>query len=63
MQERLLAFEDEIREAKIPGLIAEFTFRMDDDPLVCYEAVMFESLRQPGLRAARYRWSKRSSWR
>ncbi len=24
-------------------MIAEFTFRLDDDPLVCYEAVVFES--------------------
>ncbi len=43
MEERLLAFEAEIRDAHLPGLITEFTFRMDDDPLVYYEAVIFES--------------------
>jgi heme-degrading monooxygenase HmoA len=39
----LQAFEREIREAKLPGIVAEFTFRMDDDPSVYYEAVVFES--------------------
>jgi hypothetical protein len=43
MKEKLLAFEAEIREAKLPGLIAEFTFRTDEDPNVCYEAIVFES--------------------
>jgi len=43
MQDKLLAFEAEIRAAKIPGLIAEFTFRTDEDPTVCYEAIVFES--------------------
>jgi hypothetical protein len=43
MQEKLLAFEAEIREAKIPGLVAEFTFCTDEDPNVYYEAIVFES--------------------
>ncbi len=42
-EEQLLAFEREIREAKLPGLVAEFTFRMDEDPSTYYEAVVFES--------------------
>jgi hypothetical protein len=42
-EEKLLAFEREIKEARLPGLVAEFTFRMDDDPHVYYEAVVFES--------------------
>jgi hypothetical protein len=43
MEEQLLAFEQELREARLPGLVAGFTFRMDDDPGVYYEAVVFES--------------------
>ena len=43
MEEQLLAFEREIREARLPGLVAEFTYRMDEDPSVYYEAVVFES--------------------
>ena len=43
MHERLLAFEEEIRAAKLPGLIAEFTYRTDEDPNVYYEAIVFES--------------------
>jgi heme-degrading monooxygenase HmoA len=43
MEEQLLAFEREIQEARLPGLVAEFTFRMDEDPNVYYEAVVFES--------------------
>jgi len=37
MQRKLLEFEAEIREAKTPGLVAEFTFRMDEDPNAYYE--------------------------
>ena len=43
MEERLLAFEREIREAKLPGMVGAFTYRMDDDPRVYFEAVVFES--------------------
>ncbi len=43
MEERLLDFEREIREVKLPGLVAEFTVRMDEDPNVYYEVVVFES--------------------
>ncbi len=43
MEERLLAFEREIEEAQLPGLVAEVTFRLDADPSVYYEAVIFES--------------------
>jgi hypothetical protein len=43
MKEHLLALEAEFREAKVPGLVVEFIYSMDDDPLVCYEAVVFES--------------------
>jgi hypothetical protein len=42
-EERLLAFEQEVREAQLPGLVAEFTFRMDADPTIYFEAVIFES--------------------
>jgi antibiotic biosynthesis monooxygenase (ABM) superfamily enzyme len=43
MEEQLLAFEREIQEAKLPGLITEFTFRMDEDSSAYYQAVVFES--------------------
>jgi hypothetical protein len=43
MEEKLLAFEAEIRAAKLPGLIAEFTYRSDEDPNIYYEAIVFES--------------------
>ncbi len=43
MEEQLLAFEREIQEARLPGLVAEFTFRLDEDPNTYYEAVIFES--------------------
>jgi len=43
MQEKLKAFEAEMLAAKVPGLVAEFTYQMDDDPNVYYEAVVFES--------------------
>jgi heme-degrading monooxygenase HmoA len=43
-QERQLSeFEKEIQAARLPGLVAEFTFRMDDDPSAYYQAVVFES--------------------
>jgi hypothetical protein len=43
MEEQLMAFEQSVREAKLPGLVAEFTYRMDSDPSVYIEAVVFES--------------------
>lgn len=43
MEGQLLAFEREIREARLPGLVTEFTFRMDEDLNVYYQAVVFES--------------------
>lgn len=43
MEDKLLAFEAKIRQANLRGLVAEFTFRMDEDPNVYYEAVIFES--------------------
>ena len=43
MESKLMEFEQMIRAAKLPGLVAEFTFRMDHDPSVYYEAVVFES--------------------
>ena len=60
-EEELRAFEREIREANLPGLVAEFTFRMDDDPSVYYEVVVFESreayraLAESSEQDARYR--------
>jgi hypothetical protein len=41
MEDQLLAFEREIQEANLPGLVTEYTFRMDDRfpsagrPLLC----------------------------
>jgi hypothetical protein len=32
-----------VRDAKLPGLVAEFTFRMDEDPKVYSGAVAVES--------------------
>ncbi len=61
MEEQLLAFEREIREARLPGLVTEFLFRMDEDPNVYYQAVVFESQEAYGANAespeqdARYR--------
>lgn len=43
MEEQLHAFEQKIREVKLPGMVGAFTYRMDDDPGVYYEAVVFES--------------------
>ena len=43
MEEQFLAFEREIRDAKHPGLVTEYTFRMDEDHNVYYQAVVFES--------------------
>jgi hypothetical protein len=43
MEGQLMAFEREIRDAKLLGMVTEFTFRMDEDPNVYYQAVVFES--------------------
>lgn len=43
MEAQLRAYQDEIGAAKLPGLVAEFTYRMDEDSNVYYEAVIFES--------------------
>ena len=43
MEAKLLEFEREVREEKMPGCVAEFMFRMDAEPFVCFEAVIFES--------------------
>jgi hypothetical protein len=32
MEAQLLAFEQEIQAAELPGLVAEFTLRTDEDP-------------------------------
>jgi hypothetical protein len=42
-EEQLLAFEQEVREAQLPELIAEFTLCMDADPNSYFEVVVFES--------------------
>jgi heme-degrading monooxygenase HmoA len=39
-------FADELRDiesARIPGAIASYLYRMDDDPRECYLTVLFES--------------------
>lgn len=41
--QRLLEFEAGMRETNMPGFVAEFTLRTDEDPLLCYEIVFFES--------------------
>jgi hypothetical protein len=41
MEAKLLEFEREAREEQMPGFVAEFTFRMDADPSVCFEALIF----------------------
>lgn len=43
MEQKLLAFEAEFREAKVPGIVAEYVYRMDKDPLACIEVAVFES--------------------
>jgi heme-degrading monooxygenase HmoA len=43
MEDQLLAFGQKIREARLPGLVGGFTYRMDDDPGVYHQAVVFES--------------------
>jgi heme-degrading monooxygenase HmoA len=43
MEKKLQAFDAEMRAAKLPGLVAEFTYHMDNEPNVYYEAVVFES--------------------
>ena len=43
MRDQLLAIEAEIRAAKLPGLVAEFTYCTDDDLHVYFEAIVFES--------------------
>ena len=61
MQEQLLVFQRKIREAQLPGLVGGFTYRMDDDPDVYYQAVVFESreayraLAESSEQDARYR--------
>ena len=42
-ESQLQAFEAEMKTLKLPGLVAEFTYRMDNEPNVYYEAVVFES--------------------
>jgi heme-degrading monooxygenase HmoA len=42
-EQQLREFEKEIQAARLPGLVAEFTFRMDDDPNAYFQAVVFES--------------------
>ncbi len=32
MEEKLIAFEADVREAKLPGFVAEFTLHTDEDP-------------------------------
>ncbi len=43
MEDKLLAYEAELRRANLPGLVAEFTFRTDEDRHLYYEAIIFES--------------------
>jgi hypothetical protein len=43
MEAQLLDFQRKIREAKLPGLVGGFTYRLDNDPDVYLQAVVFES--------------------
>lgn len=43
MEEQLLDFQRKIQGAKLPGLVGGFTYRLDDDPDVYFQAVVFES--------------------
>ena len=43
MEEQLNVFQRKIREANLPGLVGGFTYRLDDDPSIYYQAVVFES--------------------
>jgi hypothetical protein len=43
MAEQLLDFQRKIGEAKLPGLVGGFTYRLDGDPDVYLQAVVFES--------------------
>jgi hypothetical protein len=43
MEQKLLALEAEFREARVPGLVTEYVYRLDKDPLQCIEVVVFES--------------------
>jgi hypothetical protein len=43
MEQKLLALEAEFREAKVPGIVAEYVYRMDKDSLACIEVAVFES--------------------
>lgn len=42
-EEKLAEFEAEMRSLNIPGMIAEYTFRMDNNPNEYFECVVFES--------------------
>ena len=43
MEKKLVEFSQMMNTTNIPGLVAAFTFSMDEDPLVHYQAIIFES--------------------
>jgi len=43
MESKLQEFERAMQEVQMPGFVAEFTFRMDEDPSIYYDAIIFES--------------------
>jgi len=43
MESKLQEFQSEMQEVKMPGFVAEFTYLMDEDPSIYYEAIIFES--------------------
>lgn len=43
MEARLLEFERVVQAARLPGLVAAYTFRIEAEPGIYYEAAVFES--------------------
>ncbi len=42
-EKRWQEFEAEVRKAQMPGLLAEYTFRAEEDACLYYETIIFES--------------------
>ena len=42
-EKQLEMYEEEIRKAKLPGMLGNFTYRMDADPAAYMEVIIFES--------------------
>jgi heme-degrading monooxygenase HmoA len=43
MEKQLMEFDRKVEDAKIPGYIDTYTYRMDADPNIYYLAILFES--------------------